>query len=93
MDKFAPSLSDEEFFKYYIKDQNILDRIQNMIDRNIKLEKELELERKEYEFLSEQCMWRGELLEEILRKKEQTGSKKELVKAIEIAYENSYVEL
>lgn len=53
---------------------------------------ESRLER-EYEVRLEQSYFRGEFIEAVLKLCEQSGTKKELVNAIKITFENSQVEL
>ena len=87
--------SAEEFIKYYYdvaSKEQIQDFIHSMDEELKETEEWNEKLRSEYDKQEEQIYFRQELLETIMELVEQKGSKKDLVKAIKMAAENSYVE-
>ena len=87
------NLSDKEFIKYCIQDENVKIRVESLLDSLKELEEEIESERKRIEILSEQITFRDEFIEFVMKKCNESGSKKDLVKQIKLALDNSYIEL
>lgn len=99
--KHAPSgITIKEWAKYYLPNQSheevqryVLD---NVVDALDEMEAELRREHRQYEVLQERAGQRLDLLEQIKSLVDNSPAKyketKELIKSIELAIENSYVE-
>jgi geranylgeranyl pyrophosphate synthase len=86
-------LSDEEYFKYGCADQEAVRHYEMLAKRMAELEKENEGLERRYEVVSEQVGFARQLVDDIKMSLTYTGSKKDLIKDINMEIENSMFEL
>ena len=102
MQTIPSNLNAEELLRWYDStwnkltnsemEQRLADALKEALDKDDDKYTEEQME-KRYESPLEQSEFRAQLLQEILALCDQAGTKVELVKAIKLALENSYVEL
>ena len=90
------TVSCNEFVRFFLssaKPEEVEIYFTRFIAEGVQKEKELDLVRRDLELTQESLNNALTLLEEIQVLLDQQGKKQELVKAIKLAFENSYVEL
>jgi hypothetical protein len=90
------NISPDEFVRFFLafaRPEEIETYFTRFIEEGVQKDKELELTRRDLELTQESLNNALTLLEEVKVLIDQQGKKQELVKAIKLAYENSYVEL
>ncbi len=85
----------EEVLHFYSREisEDILLRAWKYVEEKIKLEQEVEQQRKYIEKLEEQVYFRNEWIEGVVKEAETATKVKELRSYIKVSLENSYIEL